>query len=332
MNLQADTVFQQTGAVVIGRNEGVRLQTCLESLVQRVVSLVYVDSGSTDDSVNIARKLGVSVLELDMSIPFTAARARNEGFSELVRLFPLLEYVQFVDGDCEVVDGWIDAALQSLAANMDVAIVCGRRKERFPENSVYNQLCDIEWDTPIGEANACGGDALIRVRAFKQVKGYKPDLIAGEEPEMCVRLRQNGWKIWRLDADMTLHDANMNRFSQWWKRAIRAGYAYAEGASIHGDSKHRHWVDEVRSNWIWGMSFPVFLILGLIWPITLLLLFVYPLQSIRIYARACLHRSVQDRKVFAIFCVIAKLPLMLGQIKFHLNQMTGRDSQIIEYK
>jgi len=250
----------------------------------------------------------------------------------LMCLFPQLEFVQFVDGDCEVVEGWVDVALQTLNENMDVAIVCGRRKERFPEDSIYNQLCDIEWDTPIGEANACGGDALMRVRAFEQVKGYNPSLIAGEEPEMCVRLRQDGWKILRVDEEMTLHDANMRRFSQWWRRTVRAGHAYAEGASMHGASPQRHWRDEVRSNWFWGISFVCVIIGGVIWPVILLLCLVYPLQVMRIYSRSCLHRLPQERLLFAAFCVLAKLPMMLGQIKFYINKMAGRDSQIIEYK
>jgi len=332
MTLQLDAWMQQSGAVVIGRNEGMRLQVCLESLKQQVAGLVYVDSGSTDDSVDIAKELGVAVVELDMSIPFTAARARNEGFAELMDLFPQAKYVQFVDGDCEVVDGWVQEACCALRLQENLAVVCGRRRERFPENSVYNRLCDIEWDTPVGEAEACGGDALMRVTAFEQVEGYDPNLIAGEEPEMCVRLRQAGWKVLRLDVEMTLHDANMKRFSQWWKRTTRAGHAYAEGASMHANSPQRHWADEVRSNWFWGMSFPALLIVGIIWPSALILLLLYPVQVLRIYSHACLHRSVQERSVYAAFCVLAKLPMMLGQLKFHITQMTGRDSQIIEYK
>ncbi|BBH45959.1 hypothetical protein KU43P_24360 [Pseudomonas sp. KU43P] len=222
------------GVVVIGRNEGMRLERCLASLAKGADQVVYVDSGSTDGSVQRARSHGVEVLALDMSIPFTAARARNEGFACLLQLCPNLRHVQFVDGDCEVVAGWLASAQAFLDGHPEVAVVCGRRRERFPERSIYNHLCDLEWDTPVGEAKACGGDALMRVEAFRDVSGYRPGLIAGEEPELCVRLRARGWKIWRLDAEMTLHDAAMTRFSQWWRRCIRGGYAFAEGAYLHG--------------------------------------------------------------------------------------------------
>lgn len=248
--------MKQVGLVAIGRNEGSRLRQCLIEAIGQVAWVVYVDSGSTDGSLELARSIGADTVELDLSIPFTAARARNEGFARLLQLAPDIEFVQFVDGDCEIVDGWIDRAQSELAAKPDVAAVCGRRRERYPAASIYNKLCAIEWDTPVGEAQACGGDSMMRAWAFEQVEGFNPALIAGEEPEMCVQLRQKGWKILRLDAEMTLNDAQMTSFAQWWKRAQRAGHAYAEGSWMHGSEPERHWVKETQSAWLWGLVLP----------------------------------------------------------------------------
>jgi glycosyltransferase involved in cell wall biosynthesis len=197
------------GVVVIGRNEGERLRKCLASVARQTGKVVYVDSGSTDNSVEIAESLGAVVVNLDMMRPFTAARARNEGFMRLREAAPDLAYVQFVDGDCEILPGWLEEAALFLDEHPDVAAVCGRLRERFPERSVYNMLCDIEWNTPVGEAKACGGNAMLRADALSQAGKYREDLIAGEEPELCVRLRASGWKIWRLAAEMALHDADM---------------------------------------------------------------------------------------------------------------------------
>lgn len=327
--------LKQIGLVAIGRNEGKRLQQCLGSVVGKVAHVVYVDSGSTDGSIELARELGVDVVELDLSIPFTAARGRNAGFERLLQANPQIEFVQFVDGDCEVVEGWLECALAKLESQSDVAVVCGRRRERFPEQSIYNRLCDIEWDTPVGEAGACGGDSMMRVEAFQQVGGFNPTLIAGEEPELCVRLRQKGWKIFRLDAEMTLHDAQITQFGQWWKRSLRAGHAYAEGAWLHGHEPERHWVKESRSIWLWGLFIP-FLAIALALPtrgLSLLLLLGYPLLSYRIY-RYMQPRgfAAKDTAFYAISCMLGKFPQVQGQLQFHLNRLLKRGNVLVEYK
>lgn len=326
----------RVGLVAIGRNEGERMRKCLTSaLAQDISQIVYVDSGSTDDSVAMARSLGVEVIELDQSVPFTAARSRNAGFERLMQLDPELEFVQFVDSDCELVAGWVERARQELLLRPDAAIVCGRRRERYPEQSLYNRLCDIEWDIPLGEIKGCGGDSLMRVAAFKQVGGFNPTLIAGEEPELCVRIRRLGWKIYRVDAEMTLHDAQMLHFSQWWKRVLRSGHAYAEGAHLHGRSPERHWVKESRSLWLWGLAIPscALLLIGITHGWSLLLLAAYPLTSYRIY-RYIKQRGYKDRDaaIYAVFCVMGKFPGVLGQLKFHWNRWLGQTNQLIEYK
>jgi hypothetical protein len=84
------------------------------------------------------------------------------------------------------VTGWCDRAREVLQDEPNVAVVCGRRRERFPQASGFNLLCDLEWNTPVGEALACGGDAMMRVKAIQEVTGYNPSLIAGEEPELCL--------------------------------------------------------------------------------------------------------------------------------------------------
>ena len=270
-------------AIVIGRNEGARLIACLDALTA-VSPVIYVDSGSTDGSVAAAQSRGVQVVELDMTQPFTAARARNAGLAALPEG---TELVQFFDGDCVVQDGWLEQANAYLEAEPEVAVVCGRRREIYPQASIYNALIDAEWDTPVGEARACGGDALMRVDALQAVGGYNPELIAGEEPDLCVRLRQEGWRIWRLDAEMTAHDAQITQFGQWWKRTNRAGHAFAEGVALHGAPPERHWVAETRRALLWGLAGPLFvaLLVVAVGPIGLLAALVYPLQVLRLARR-----------------------------------------------
>ena len=326
--------IEQLGLVVIGRNEGNLLRQCLNSAIAFVPYIVYVDSGSTDDSVAMAKSLGVDVVELNLSQPFTAGRARNEGFFYLTAKYPQIELVQFVDGDCEIVDGWLEKARETLEARSDVAIACGCRRERYPDRYIYNRLCDIEWNTPVGETKACGGDFMVRVSAFHGVRGFNATLIAGEEPELCIRLRQQGWKVLRVDANMTLHDARMSSIKQWWQRAIRGGYAYAEGSWLHGKTSERHWVKESRSIWFWGLLLPLCSI-ALILPthsLSLLLLGLYVLTIYRIYSSLEYKLNRHNALLYAIHCVMSKFPQTQGQIQFYWGRLQGKGSNLIEYK
>jgi GT2 family glycosyltransferase len=333
---------QKIGVVVIGRNEGERLKRCLRSLHERAEHIVYVDSGSTDGSVEFARSLGADVVELDMSKPFTMARGRNAGFARLVETRPETAYVQFVDGDCEVARGWIEIAVRTLDERPDVVAVAGRRRERFPDASLYNRLCDMEWDGPTGEVRYTGGDVMMRTAALRQVGGFRESMIAGEEPELGVRLRRAGGKILRLTEEMTLHDAAMTRFSQWWKRAVRSGHAYAEGAAIHGRSPERHNVRQLRSTLFWAALAPFLLIASLLaalswmpwaWLIVAIVVAGYVRLLWRIDRQRRAHGDdARSARMYALFCVLGKWPQLVGIITYYANRWLGKNARIMEYK
>ncbi|WP_417585074.1 glycosyltransferase [Nitrincola sp.] len=328
-------MLSNAGCVIIGRNEGERLERCLESVCKAFAQVIYVDSGSTDQSVQKAEASGAQVVNLDMDQPFTAARARNAGLTLLYQTQPDLEYVQFIDGDCELVSSWPNAAATYLDANPDVAVVCGRRRERFPDASVYNRLCDIEWNTPVGEATACGGDALMRIKALHEVNAYNVNLIAGEEPEMCHRLRMQGWKIFRLDEEMTLHDAAISRFGQWWKRAKRAGYAYAAVSWMHRNSAIGIWQKEVARSMVWGVVLPIIILLSFVvslYGITLVGLLLYIYLYMKIYLRTQHHYITAIRLKYALCMVLIKFAEAMGSLAFIKDCLLSRTSKIIEYK
>ena len=314
------------GVVAIGRNEGDRLVRCLASLKGRADHIVYVDSGSTDDSRENARAAGAIVHELDMSLPFNPARARGEGFDKLMALYAPV-YVQYVDGDCEVQPGWLDVAADYLSAHPQVGAICGRRRERFPDTTIWNRLIDLEWDSPLGATKACGGDSLMRTSAVAAVGGFDAGVVAGEEAELCVRLRQAGWTIMRLDEEMTLHDAAMTRFGQWWKRTRRSGHGYAEGVAIHGAPPERHKVAEMWRALIWGLGIPLAALLGaaLVTPWALLLMLAWPIQAARLIARGM-------DPVRAIFMTFGKMPEATGVVEYWLKRAFRRQLTMINYK
>lgn len=321
----------EIGIVVIGRNEGQRLVNCLASLKCSPYRVVYVDSGSADGSASVAAGVGAYVVRLDAARPFTAARARNEGFAALKEICPFIRFVQFIDGDCEIDGGWLEIAIAFLERHPEVAIVCGRRRELFPEKSIYNALADVEWSTTCGETASCGGDSMIRAEAFTGVGGFRDDLIAGEEPELCARLRQEGWKIWRLDAEMTRHDINMTRFSQWWRRTVRCGYGYAEISRLTRRTPWRLYRREIISPILWGGVFPVGLaVVAFFHPLALALVLIYPLQVIRIACR----RGPQKRIswYYSISMVIGRFAEFEGVSKFYWTLVSGLSFRRIDYK
>ncbi len=326
-NIPISSRSNPTGVVIIGRNEGQRLARALVAAKKQADVIVYVDSGSDDGSQELARSHAADVIDLDVSQPFTAARARNTGLALLTDRAQVPEYVQFIDGDCELQPGWIETARVFLDTHTKAAVACGRRRERFPEASVYNRLIDQEWDTPTGEALACGGDALMRIEALKSVGGFNASMIAGEEPELCIRLRQAGWTIWRLDTEMTLHDADIHRLSQWWRRNRRAGHAFAEGATLHGRGEDRHNVRPIKSILFWGLVLPLATVLGalLVSPWVGALILAWPAQIIRMARR-------EKDWVRAFFLSLGKFPEMQGILDYVFGRLRGRRRGLIEYK
>ena len=334
------TTWSDLGLVVIGRNEGERLQRCLRS-VRAVPHRVYVDSGSSDGSVEWALSEGLDVVRLESPPPFTAARARNAGLARLLESQPQLQFVQMVDGDCEVQPGWLDVALETLRAESHLALVFGRRRERHPEHSIYNALCDDEWNVPVGEAAGCGGDAMFRIEALRQVAFYNPGMIAGEDSELSMRLRKAGWLLRRLDAEMTLHDAAMTHFTQWWQRTRRSGHGFGEMAHLHPDARNPDWPRTVRSITTWGALLPVTLILCVVlalaltpwaWILVALLALAWPLKMLQL-AHAQRRRGLPPpvARAAGVLLILGKLPQLFGLLGYHCDRLAGRSSRLIEY-
>ena len=331
----------RVGVVVIGRNEGVRLGKCLESVIGPDRTVVYVDSGSTDDSVAMARAIGTEVLELDMSIPFCAARARNAGFAQLMQCDSQVELVQFVDGDCEIAPDWLPTAAQVLSRGSELAIVAGWLNERFPEASIYNRIGDVEWNfSGAGEVESVGGVFMVRREAFDTVGGFDATLKAGEEPELCLRLRQKGWKILRIDHRMAWHDLAMTHFSQWWTRQVRNGYGSADVGRRFGLHFFQRNNRRVKAWAIWLIALPLAGVgvgieagapAGLLSVLSILA--IWPAQVVRVAIRN-VHRA-NSRSValaYAFFMMAAYFPQMVGQVKYFADRLRRRSNRLIEYK
>ncbi len=327
----------QVGFVLIGRNEGERLVRALDSVRGSGRPVVYVDSASTDDSCEQARRRGAIVVDLDMSIPFSAARARNAGWRALLEAHPDVDRVQFIDGDCEVLPGWVEAASETLDADPSVVAVCGWRRERYPERSAFNRVCDVEWTSgPVGDVDCFGGDVMIRASALVATGGYDPSVIAAEDDELGVRLkRATGGRLVRIDRDSTLHDAAMYRVGQWWQRAKRCGHGYAQVNHLHGAPPERYFATHLRRTLLWGVAAPA-AAAALSVPTlgaSLALFARYPAVAARTAARTRADGYPWGHAVaWGVSCAMAPIPEALGALKFHVDRVLDRRPEIIEYK
>lgn len=318
-------------AIMIGRNEGARIEASLASLKGQARRIIFVDSGSTDDSVAKARAAGVEVVELDNSIPHSAARARNAGFAAAMAHDTPPDYVQFIDGDCQTVAGWVAKGAAFLDANPGHYLVTGWTREINRDASIYNQMCDVEWLRPAGPIQACSGNMMVRASAFEQIGGFNMAVIAAEDDDLCVRLAKAGGKLERIPEDMTRHDAATYKFSQWWRRAERTGHGFGQVGHLHPD----YFVRERQRMLIYALAVPLatLVLLALIgWP-ALLLLLIYPLNWWRT-AKGLMAEGLpaSEARRHAVLLTISKFPNLQGYLRFHLRRLTGADMRLIEYK
>ena len=239
------------GIVVIGRNEAPRLAMCLRSIKDRLDRTVYVDSGSSDGSADIAADAGAAVVRLT-SGPFTAARGRRSGIEHLCDRFPDTTLIQFIDGDCELDPGWLDAGQRYLTANPRTAVVVGRLREKHPGRSILVRLTDMEWELPTGDIDVIGGISLMRLDALRAVGGWRDGLVAGEELDLSTRLRDTGRTLHRLADPMCVHDIGITRFREFWRRSLRAGYGYCNLSLIHRKSGPRRWRRRTVGSLVYG--------------------------------------------------------------------------------
>ena len=309
---------EKIGVVVIGRNEAAHLPACLKSLAPYSNRIVYADSASTDGSRDIAAQMGVFVVKVDPSAPLTPARGRNEGFRLILQTLPDCEFVQFVDGDSIVQPGWIEAGSSFLKENIRAAVVCGHVREAHPGRSIYNWLCGDEWKGAIGPIEACGGNAMIRVAALREVGGFRPDLAAGEEAELMARMRARGWEIWRLDLPMVMHDADILDFGDWWHRNKRGGYAAANVWWITKGTGEPLYGAQLRSPILWVLVWPLFVALLSTILTRPEVLFLLPTGWILQMTRTAAKRGIWtgDAWRYATMIMFARLPETIGILNF----------------
>ena len=324
--------------VVIGRNEGERLARCLRSVLAadtggRAIELIYVDSDSSDGSPECAQKLGARVLRVQPTRP-SAAIGRNAGWRAATG-----SHVLFLDGDTVLERDFVLAALREIETSPEIGVVWGHRREVAPSASLYNRALDLDWIYPPGDTEFCGGDALFRRSALERSGGFDDTLIAGEEPELCARLRAMGYRIRHIDVPMTGHDLAITHWRQYWRRAERAGHAYAEVSARFAGTTSPLWSRESRRN-LWHGAFVV----GGLGGITAAVLAGMPgvamaglAGAVAIVTRTAWRARWKDPNpatllAYALHSHLQQVPILWGQLAWRRARRRGRVRGLIEYK
>lgn len=329
--------FAMLSVVVIGRNEGDRLATCLDSIAKirgiEVNEIIYVDSASTDGSPELAAQYGATVIVVRPEKP-TAALGRNAGW----RLAES-DLVLFLDGDTVLHSEFPRKACDALSGDPSIAAVWGHRREIHPEASIFNRLLDLDWMYKPGFTEFCGGDVMMRRKALLETGGFDEGLIAGEEPELCRRLRARGYAICHIDCPMTGHDLQITHWSQYWKRATRAGHAYAEVSARYRSSDDPSWAAERKNNIIRGSFWPFLLVVAGLLSIRVgllplgLLLALLLLASVRSAWKARWKgSSAWILLLYGIHSHIQHIPILIGQLQYEISKRRGTSRKLIEYK
>jgi glycosyltransferase involved in cell wall biosynthesis len=245
-----DTSEISLSVVVIGLDEEARIGEALASAIDECppgvsLEVYYVDSGSSDRSVEIANSVqGVVIMHLGAQRP-SAAKARNAGLRRAKA-----KYVQLLDGDSIIQPGWLRCALDYLEANPGVACVFGQCLEMNPKQSIYMRVCGLDWHIPPGDHRLCGGNAMWRREVLEHAGFFDESLQLGEEPDLCRRVREVGWRIRCIDRPMVRHDLGMVSFRQYWQRGVNSGKSYVRVAMRYWKSEEKLWLYEVVRNFL----------------------------------------------------------------------------------
>lgn len=319
---------------MIGRNEAPRLARALSAIAEHRAATVYVDSGSSDGSPDIAERLGIHVLRLKHG-PFTAARGRREGFDFITSVLPQVEFVQFIDGDCAIETGWFEDAAQFLADHPECAAVVGRLREERAAESLLIRVVEVEWDLPEGDIDVIGGISLMRVTALRKVGNWRTDLVAGEELDLSSRLRAAGWQLHRLKRPMCRHDIGITRLREFWKRSIRTGHSYAQLAVVQRAHGPKRWMKRTLGHLFYGIILPPVIAAGawFWWPSVLLGLAVYSVLFARLAKWRLGRKDKPDVALtYALITTVCKIAAGIGALKYFIGRVMGKEARIFEYK
>jgi glycosyltransferase involved in cell wall biosynthesis len=201
----------QLSVVLISRNQAWSIRRLIESVLvgTSCVSskeIILVDSASTDETVELAKRYPVTIFRLKFGQRLSPAIGRYVGYRQTQG-----EFVLFLDGDMELLQGWLEPALNFMRTTPRVGLVMSTSVTNLHRTAAQQSAASLEdmSFTPPRESSrvpfAAGGAALYRHSVLEQVGSFNPYLYSEEEPELCLRIRGAGYSVSLFNQPIVLH-------------------------------------------------------------------------------------------------------------------------------
>lgn len=283
-------------------NEAEHIAATLESVLAVIGpddEVIVADSGSRDDTVKIAARYPVTVVQIAPS------EAPSCGLGpQLAYQHSKGEYLCLMDGDMLLAPLFLEEAGTFLAAHPLVAGVAGHVEEMNLANLEFARRKSrggAEYAT--GAVDRLNGGGLYR-RTAVQTVGYLSDrnLHGYEEFDLGARLRDKGWSLQRLDIAFVQHSGyRMNAYKLLLRR-WRSKYLRGTGEVLRAGLGKSHWwslLRDIRELRLWAAVYAGHLALLL----TLIL--------------------VPQKRMAALICVLALLGVVLAMSLKHGSLRLG---------
>jgi glycosyltransferase involved in cell wall biosynthesis len=189
-------MIENVTVVIIGKNEALHLRRTFASVCKVAKNIIFVDSDSIDNSIDIAKEFNIPVILKVKASYGTAALSRSIGAT-----FAKTEYIQFLDGDETIEESWLPKAIPFLEKNHEIGGVHGFKKVFKENDKDFYILSDgKDW-----EPDYLQGAFLIKRAVYEASGGMETRIFGEEERDLYLRVKSKGFKLMHKNELMASH-------------------------------------------------------------------------------------------------------------------------------
>ncbi len=219
----------------------------LRSAKKHHCEIIISDGGSTDATLEIAKKYADTVLVHDGSFRQTIAMGRNDGAKKAHG-----DFLLFMDSDVTIPgpDNFFDELLKTFE-NKKISAV-GVYIKVLPEYASLSDkiiFCLLNWSLVLqnnflGIGGAPGEFQVIRREVFETLHGYRQDLVAGEDYEFFFRISKKIGKTY-FNRHLAVYHTGRRAHKVGWPRLLLEWWGNGVYIILFNRSRSKVW-KEVR--------------------------------------------------------------------------------------